>query len=443
MPLRKFKIRHLAVKPPSGGLTAKLALLAIWAICFWSFANLTQASTIDDLNKNIEKTKSLMKQNQEEIEKYQKEIENTGKETATLKSKIKNLEATGKKLAADIKLTQNQIQSAKLNIEKLNLQIGLKAEGIIEKKNSLGEFVRAINEAESANVLEIIISEDVFSDFFSNIDAMDNFQKEIKSNLIGLKEDKADLEEKKKEREVYKKNTEKLNGQYVDQKELVDINKTKTNKVLGETKNKEAVYKNLLADRIAKQKAFEDEIREFEDQIRLEIDPSALPKSGSGVLKWPLASVKITQYFGNTAYATANPIIYNGGGHPGVDFRASIGTRVMASKEGVVTGVGNTDQSCNGVSYGKWALIKHTNNLSTLYAHLSIIKVSGGQQVETGQLVGYSGDTGYADGPHLHFEVYASEGVEVKYYKSKICGTNMLRPMKIKNNALLNPLSYL
>ena len=443
MPLRKFKIHRLAVKPPIGGLTAKLALLAIFTVCFWSFANSASASAIDEINKNIKKTENLMKQNQEEIDKLKKEIENTTKETTTLKSKIKNLEATGKKLAADIKLTKNQIQSTKLNIEKLNLQIGQKAEGITEKKNSLGEFVRAINEAESANVLEVILSEDVFSDFFSNIDRMDNFQKEIKSNLTGLKEDKADLEEKKKEREVYKKNTEKLNGQYADQKELVDINKTKTNKVLGETKNKEAIYKNLLADRIAKQKAFEDEIREFENQIRLEIDPGALPKSGSGVLKWPLSVIKITQYFGNTVFATANPIIYNGGGHNGVDFRAAIGTPVIASKEGVVAGVGNTDQSCNGVSYGKWALIKHTNNLSTLYAHLSIIKVSGGQHVETGQLVGYSGDTGYATGPHLHFEVYASEGVEVKSYKSQICGTNMIRPMKIKNNALLNPLSYL
>src|SRR3989338_1412214 len=429
MLLRKFKIFSFFV--------------TLFVISFLFFDNFVYASTIDDMKRKIEDRNAQIKQVQEEIEKYQKEIENTTKETTTLKSKIKNLEATGKKLAADIKLTQNQIRSAKLNIEKLNLQIGQKDEGITEKKNSLGEFVRAINEAESANVLEVILSEDVFSDFFSNIDAMDNFQKEIKSNLIGLKEDKADLEEKKKEREVYKKNTEKLNGQYVDQKELVDINKNKTNKVLGETKNKEAVYKNILADRIAKQKAFEDEIREFEDQIRLEIDPSALPKAGSGVLKWPLASVKITQYFGNTKFATANPIVYNGGGHNGIDFRAAIGTPIMASKEGVVAGVGNTDQSCNGVSYGKWALIKHTNNLSTLYAHLSIIKVSGGQQVETGQLVGYSGDTGYADGPHLHFEVYASEGVEVKYYKSKICGTNMLRPMKIKNNALLNPLSYL
>lgn len=428
MPLRIFKTFFLAL---------------FFVAVYFPFANHANASTIDELNKNIENRKSQIKKVQEEIEKYQKEIETTAKEAVTLKSKIKNLEATGKKLTADIKLTQNQIQSAKLNIEKLNLQIGLKAEGIIGKKNSLGEFVRAVNEAESANVLEVLIAEDVFSDFFSNIDRMESFQKEIKSNLTDLKEAKADLEEKKKEREVYKKNTEKLNGQYVDQKELVDMNKNKTNKVLSETKNKEANYKKLLADRIAKQKAFEDEIKEFEDQIRLEIDPSALPKTGSGVLKWPLSFFKITQYFGNTAFATANPTVYNGGGHNGVDFKAAIGTPVMASKEGVVAGVGNTDQSCSGVSYGKWVLIKHPNNLSTLYAHLSIIKVSGGQQVETGQLVGYSGDTGYATGPHLHYGVFASEGVEVKSYKSKICGTNMVLPVKTKNNAYLNPLSYL
>ena len=139
------------------------------------------------------------------MKKLNKDLENTGKETTSLKSKLKNLEATGKKLAADIKLTQNQIQSAKFNIEKLNLQIGLKTEGITEKKNFLGEFVRAINEAESASVLEVILAEDAFSDFFSNIDRMDAFQKEIKSNLAGLKEDKLDLEGKKKEREVYKK----------------------------------------------------------------------------------------------------------------------------------------------------------------------------------------------------------------------------------------------
>ena len=429
MPSAKFKILSFPI--------------ALFIFGFLFFSGDVRASAIDEINKNIKKTESLMKQNQEEIDKLNKEIENTGKETATLNSKIKNLEAIGKKLATDIKLTQNQIQSAKLNIEKLDLQIGQKNDGITDKKNSLGEFVRSINEAESANALEILLAEDAFSDFFSNLDRMDTFQKEIKSNLNDLKTAKTELEEKKKDREVYKKNMEKLNGQYTDQKELVDMNKKKTNKVLGETKNKEANYKKLLADKIAKQKAFEDEIREFEDQIKLEIDKTALPKTGSGVLKWPLDFVKSTQYFGNTAFATANPAVYNGGGHNAIDLKATIGTRVLASKEGIVGGVGDTDKSCNGVSYGKWVLIKHPNNLSTLYAHLSIIKVSEGQQIETGQLIGYSGDTGYATGPHLHFAVFASEGVAIRSYKSKICGTNMIMPVKIKNNAYLNPLSYL
>lgn len=421
----------------------KLFLVTLFAISYLLFACQSFASTIDDLNKKIEDRKSQIKQNQKEIEKLEKELENTGKETATLKSQIKNLEATGKKLVADIKLTQNQIQSAKLNIEKLNLQIEEKNDGIADKKISLGEFVRFINEAESANALEILLAENAFSDFFSNIDRMNTFQKEIKSNLNDLQMIKTNLEEKKKEREVYKKNTEKLNSLYVDQKELVDINKNKTNQVLNETKNKEANYKRILADRVAKQKAFENEIREFEDQIKLEIDKTALPKTGSGVLKWPLDFVKITQYFGNTAFATANPAIYSGGGHNAIDLRATVGTRVLASKEGVVEGIGDTDKSCSGVSYGKWVLIRHPNNLSTLYAHLSIIKVSGGQQIETGQLIGYSGDTGYATGPHLHFAVFASEGVAIQTYKSKICGTNMVMPVKIKNNAYLNPLSYL
>ena len=69
-----------------------------------------------------------------------------------------------------------------------------------------------------------------------------------------MKEDKLDLEEKRRKGK-FTKNTEKLNYQFVDQKGLVDMNKSKTNKILSETKNKDTNYKNLLADRVAKQKA--------------------------------------------------------------------------------------------------------------------------------------------------------------------------------------------
>ncbi|MEK7614182.1 MAG: M23 family metallopeptidase, partial [Patescibacteria group bacterium] len=106
---------------------------------------------------------------------------------------------------------------------------------------------------------------------------------------------------------------------------------------------------------------------------------------------------------------------------------------------------GNTDNQCYGVSYGKWVLVRHTNGLSTLYAHLSLIKVSPGEAVQKGDILGYSGNTGYSTGPHLHFAVFASQAVHVSgptEYKSRICGTYLKIPVAPKSG-YLNPLSYL
>ena len=82
---------------------------------------------------------------------------------------------------------------------------------------------------------------------------------------------------------------------------------------------------------------------------------------------------------------------YNGQGHDGVDFGAAIGTPVYAALDGVVEGTGNTDLVCPGASFGKWIFIQHANGLSTMYAHLSLIKVSQGQTVRTGDIIGYTG----------------------------------------------------
>jgi murein DD-endopeptidase MepM/ murein hydrolase activator NlpD len=160
-------------------------------------------------------------------------------------------------------------------------------------------------------------------------------------------------------------------------------------------------------------------------------------------LQWPLDSVRITQYFGNTPFATANPQIYSGHGHSGVDLAASPGTPVKAARSGVVLGTGNTDLTCPGASFGKWVFIKHDNGLSTLYAHLATILVSQGDMVQTGQLVGYSDTTGYATGPHLHFGVYASGGSEIASFPSSSCkGKTYTMPVG-DLSAYLNPLSYL
>ncbi len=421
----------------------KFKIILSLIICCWLIGNnFAFAEKIDDLKAKIEERNKQIMEIQKEIDQYQQEIDKNSKDASTLKQKINTLEATKKKFAADISVTQKQIESTGFVIESLALEIQDKEKDILNKTDVIAEIIRNMNDAESTSVVELVLSRDSFSDFFNDVQRMENLQKEIKITLDDLRSTKEVLGQQKGEKESKKNDLEVFQDKLIDQKQLVEINKKNTDNLLRETKNKEAAYKKLLADRLAKQQALEDEIRDFENQIKIAIDPKSLPSSGSGVLKWPLDNVVITQYFGNTPFATQNPQVYNGNGHNGVDFRASPGTPLKASASGVVRAVGNTDETCKGVSYGKWVLIDHPNNLSTLYAHLSLIKVSAGQNVEIGQIIGYSGDTGYCTGPHLHFGVFASQGVEIGQIKSKICGTMMRLPVA-SYNSYLNPLSYL
>jgi murein DD-endopeptidase MepM/ murein hydrolase activator NlpD len=93
-----------------------------------------------------------------------------------------------------------------------------------------------------------------------------------------------------------------------------------------------------------------------------------------------------------------HPIEQSWRAHLGVDYAAPVGTAVRSVGDGVVELAGQQ----NG--YGNVIQVRHANERSTLYAHLSRIDVKKGQRVEQGQRIGTVGATGWATGPHLHFE---------------------------------------
>jgi murein DD-endopeptidase MepM/ murein hydrolase activator NlpD len=86
--------------------------------------------------------------------------------------------------------------------------------------------------------------------------------------------------------------------------------------------------------------------------------------------------------------------------HPGIDYPAATGTAVFAAGAGCVASAG-----WNAGGYGNLVVIAHRLGLTSWYAHLSAIAVRPGQCVAAGTLVGRVGATGYATGPHLHFEL--------------------------------------
>jgi hypothetical protein len=108
---------------------------------------------------------------------------------------------------------------------------------------------------------------------------------------------------------------------------------------------------------------------------------------------WPSPSYVITSPYGWRSL---------GGGefHPGVDIGCPIGTPVYATNNGVVE-----DAGWNSGGYGIWVKINNGNGIETIFGHLSRVAVHPGQTVAKGQIIGYSGSTGEATGPHLHYEV--------------------------------------
>ena len=108
----------------------------------------------------------------------------------------------------------------------------------------------------------------------------------------------------------------------------------------------------------------------------------------------PLAFSRVTSGF----KMRFHPILQEWRAHLGVDYAAPQGTPVRNVGLGVVESAGNKG------GYGNAVVVKHNNGHSTVYAHLSKVLVKRGQSVAQGQTIGLVGATGWATGPHLHFE---------------------------------------
>lgn len=403
-------------------------------------ALLAHADTISDLRDKIAERNAAIAALEGEIAEYQQEIEATGKEAQTLQSAVRSIDLEQKKLSAQIKVTEARISAVTLAIQELSADITDKERHIGGNRSALAEAIRSINESENGTLIEALLSERTLAAFWGQVDSLERFQSRVREDLKENEELKTELQSSKARNERNRIQLVLLRSELRDRTELLAQNKRAKNALLAATKSKEAEYRKILAQRVARRNAFEQELLRFESELRFAIDPSRLPAAGSGVLQWPLESVKITQEFGDTAFARSGA--YNGRGHNGVDFRASNGTPVKAALDGVVRGAGNTDTVCPGASYGRWVLLEHSNGLSTLYAHFSLIKVEEGQGVATGEIIGYSGETGYATGPHLHFTVYATQGVRVMNRKSAVCGGTYRMPIA-DLKAYLDPLKYL
>lgn len=421
-----------------------------------------RADEAADIQAQIDRNNQQVQALEAEIASFQKQLDVLGDKKNTLKSTIDSLTLSQKQLATKIKITQNQIASANLKIKELGLSITDKEESISTNQKAVAKSLRDTATNEQASLIAKLISSNSLGEAWQRTEEVIQFNRALDQNIQSLRSVRAALTSNRDQVQKVKESLVSLSNDLSTQKRSVDASKNAQQQLLVQTKNQEANYQKLIAQKQAAEKKFEQELIDLQGQLSLVVHANLLPKVGSGVLAWPFSGAFmfncsqrksvfgnlycITQYFGNTAFATKNSQIYNGHGHSGVDFGAPIGTPIKASLAGTVLATGNTDIAKGCYSYGKWVMIIHGNGINTLYAHLSTIDVEKGQSVETGQVIGLSGMTGYATGPHLHYGVYATEGTQIltlKQFRGSASGcANVTMPVATLS-AYLNPLSYL
>lgn len=401
------------------------------------------------LQQKIDQRTQDIKALEQEIAGYQKQLNELGTQASSLSSTIKSLQLTQKKLEADIKVTENRIVEKNLQIQQLGSQIVEKEDTITDNRRIIARSFSTLNEMSDRSLPELLLANDSLSNAWDSLENITAIQQGLSDHISSLRDAKARLETNKQATEKAKSELQALSRQLNDQKKVIVENTRENNLLLSETKNSQSAYSQLLNQRQEQKEAFEREVADLEASLKSSVNPDAVPDSGSGILSYPLDKIRITQYFGNTPFATKNAQIYNGQGHNGVDFAASIGTPVKSAAAGVVIGSGNTDSVCPGASYGKWVLVKHNNGLTTVYAHLSYVSATVGQTVARGETIAYSGYSGNVvprgpRGAHLHFTVFVSDGVTVGSYKFRSCpGAKAIEmPLLTKKGAYLNPLSY-
>ncbi len=398
-----------------------------------------QATTTETLKSKIDERNNQIKQLEEEIKQYNLEVANTANQAKTLQSTIKTLDLTKKKITTDINLTQTKISKTVLTIDQLGSDINTTKSHIDTNKKAIANALQSIQSLEDMGIIEIVLSKKNISEVWGDIDNTNQIQDTIRSKSRELTKLKTDMESKQTSLKGQEKSLLSLKQDLTGKKQAVEYTTAEKAAILTQTKNKEQAFKELVKTKEEQKAQFERELYEFESQLNILIDKGSYPAPRNGVLSWPLESVFITQKFGKTVGAEK---LYTSGSHNGVDFRASVGTRVLNVLEGIVVGTGNTDAYPGCYSFGKWVMVKHDNGLSTIYGHLSVISAQNGQRLGTGDLIGFSGNTGYSTGPHLHISLYATQGVRIeKYVNSRGCKEVTLPLADIK--AYLDPLDYL
>lgn len=398
--------------------------------------------TREELEQQIKDRAKQLETLNQAIQTTQKTLSDVQSQKSSLQKEVKTLDTSINQLNLNIQSDQINTQKIGYQIDTIDMDIGEIEVSVRQKNSSISDLFRELQRNQDKNTLMIFLENKTISEGLLATKSLEDIRSQLAVDIQSLRDLKSQYEQKMDDLSVKQKELQFHQENLKNRKQITEETKQERATLLAQTKNKESAYQKQLSDLQKLQQDIANEMEAMDAQLRSKVDPKFLPPLSSGVLGFPIQGDRsdITQGYGATSFAKYG---YKGKWHNGIDFGIPVGTPLFAAEAGTVLATGNQDSFCYKGAYGRFVLIKHENNLTTLYGHLSKYIVTPGQKVTRGQVIGYSGKTGYATGPHLHFTVFATPTIPpaTGNYPEGISPSKSCGPMPYGGD--LNPLGYL
>ena len=345
-----------------------------------AYAEKTEEQLAEEQRKaaQIAALEQKKKEQQAKLKDLEKQIsEAKAKKNDVMETK-KLLDQRNQLLLEQIEDTQNQIDDAAAQIARYEMLEQ-------EQYELFCRQVRSEEERGSLSYLSVLFKASSMSDLLNRMEFVNEVAEYNKMLIAAMKETRENIAEEKAAMEV--KEAELGQQQSELQAKLTETTNL-MNEYAADQKKLEAIY-------AAEEKAGKEIAAEID---RLLAESDVVP-SNEGFI-WPVnTSKKISSPIGNRVA----PGGFGSTNHKGVDIcNVGFTSSVFAVKSGKVL---LTNTSGYGGGYGNYVVIDHGGGVTTLYAHMSVVKVSEGQMVSQGTVLGITGSTGASTGPHLHYEV--------------------------------------
>jgi peptidoglycan hydrolase CwlO-like protein len=231
-----------------------LALAGLFTFSLVSGAKADKLADIQEKNRQIEEL-------QRQIDEYQSQIDQTHTKSKTLENEINKLNAKIGQIGLEIKSLAVSIDRTDLEIDTTSSKIS-EAEAKIQKyRDALAEFLKLTYESDNKNLAEIVLNHSTLSDFFNDLNSVQNTQDNIKLTIDQIKNLKVDLDGRKEELEDKRGELEKLKSLQELEKKSLDSGKSEKNKILKDTKGQESKYQELVKKTQADISALKDQIQ--------------------------------------------------------------------------------------------------------------------------------------------------------------------------------------